>query len=98
MSTPITTRMQIFMVRIFIDRGGGRMITNQLKDPGPAPKNNGSHAKVEQIDNANTYSDASSEDSSLGDDSSSQSGGPPGDDSASETGVSSEGIGGFGSL
>ena len=74
------------------------MITNQLKDPGPAPKNDRSHAKVEQIDNANTYSDASSEDSSLGDDSSSQSGGPPGDDSASETGVSSEGIGGFGSL
>ena len=98
MNTPITTRMQIFMVGIFIDRGGGRTITDQLKDPGPAPKNKGSHAKVEQINNADTYSDASSEESSLGDDSSSQSGGPPGDDGASETGVSSEGIGGFGSL
>ena len=97
MSTPITIRRQISMVRIFIDRCDGRSITDQLKDPAPALESNVSHTKVEQVDNASAYSDAPVEYSSLVDDSSSQSGGPLGDDSAGEA-ASSSGLGGFGPL
>ena len=97
MNTPITIQRQIFMVRIFLDRCG-ELVIDQLKDPGPAPKNDVSHAKVNQADTASTYSDASSQDSSLGDDSSSESSGPPGDDSASEADGSNSGLGGLGSL